>query len=94
MDKLACRNSPPLNICNEREVDALAAALDCLVIDLYEAVAFVGDRPCCIRAYVERRIGRGVPAATTGPGPSEVPPVWSDHAMTRAGLARTRTPSR
>jgi hypothetical protein len=77
MDKAQCRHSPLLHICNEREVDALATALNCVATDIYEAVAFVGDRTCCIGTYIEKRIERDVP-----PRPllklCALPPVWEE----------------
>jgi hypothetical protein len=84
MDKTTCHDdSPPFNICNPREVDQLATALHCLATDLYEAVAFVGDSPCCIRSYIEKRFTRdSLPRALIKL--CDLPPVWEDEVVTHA----------
>jgi hypothetical protein len=49
-----CPGTAHLNICNDREVNRLAVALDSLPTEVYEAVAAVADRICCIRAHVRK----------------------------------------
>jgi len=79
MDKVTCRATLPLNICDEREVNALASTLNCLALDVYEAVAFVGDRRCCIRSHIERHIARDVSRQALIKL-RELPPVWKEDA--------------
>jgi len=56
MDTTSCQRTTHerLNICDDREVDALCAELDCQRTNIYEAVAYVGDYVCCVREYLAR----------------------------------------
>lgn len=51
-----CVESGQLNLLSDWEINALAAALACLPTDIYEAVAYVGDRICCIRSHVQKTL--------------------------------------
>jgi len=62
MDITRCRDGVQLNICDRAAVDQLCAVLNCAPTDVYQAIAFVGDRLCCIQDYVRRTVHRhGVP---------------------------------
>ena len=54
MDITDCHAGAQLNICDDTAVDRFCAALTCLPADVYQAVAFVGDRVCCIQDYLQR----------------------------------------
>jgi hypothetical protein len=79
-----CPENGRLNICDDREVNTLSAALACLPTDVYEAVAYVGDRICCIRLHVQKTlapsVGRQVRVKVC-----ELPSNWAD-APTTVGI--------
>ena len=67
-----------LNIADDREVAALAAALGCLPTDIFGAIAAVGDRLDAIRRYIQSTLGhererRPCRLVWTA---DDLPPVW------------------
>jgi len=58
MDITDCHDGVQLNICDDAAVDRLCADLSCAPTDVYQAVAFVGDRLCCVNDYVRRNAHR------------------------------------
>ena len=70
-----CVESWRLNICDDREVNTLSAALACLPNDIYEAVAYVGDRICCIRLRVQKTLTPSV-GQQTRVKVCELPSAW------------------
>jgi len=78
MDARKCRESEQINICDDLEVDRLSDDLKCHPTDVYEAIAFVGDRICCIRSQVQKTLAL---IASQHDGRIEVcdlPPLWGD----------------
>lgn len=51
-----CKVSAKINICDDDEVHRLCVVLNCCPGDLYRAVAYVGDRLCCVRAHIEKNV--------------------------------------
>jgi hypothetical protein len=82
MDRTKCRGTEQLNICNDREVNHLSIALDCLPTEVYDAVATVGDCICCIRAHV-RETMRPIRARRDRMNVLNLPPLWN--TLARAG---------
>jgi len=75
MDKSKCHGTAQLNICNDREVNHLSVALDCLPTEVYDAVAMMGDCICCIRAHV-RKTTRPMHAPHERINVLNLPPLW------------------
>jgi len=70
-----CHDSAQLNICDDQAVDALSAALKCLLpTDLYQAVAMVGDRICCIRLFIRKTVTRNIGGQHPRSNVYELPP--------------------
>ena len=64
MDITDCRDGVQLNICDATAVERICATVSCAPTDVYEAVAFVGDRLCCVTDYLRRTVhSRGAPRA-------------------------------
>lgn len=72
-----CRDTAQLSICDDGQVKHLSAALDCLPTDIYQAVAFVGDRVCCIQAYIQKALATVAPRRTRIKV-GELPPTWDE----------------
>lgn len=87
MDITDCRAGAQLNICDDTAVDRLCAALSCLPADVYQAVAFVGDRVCCIQAHL-RRAGRSEDARPLRGGVQVLP--RAHHGREHCGHAARR----
>jgi hypothetical protein len=58
MDITDCRHGAQLNICDDDAVERFCVSLDCAPVDVYQAVAFVGDRVCCIGRFLRRPLER------------------------------------
>ena len=77
MDTTSCRKSAQaqLNICDDVAVNRLCAALNCRPTDIYQAVAYVGDRICCVREYVRQSTAPDL-ARSARINLYDLPPMW------------------
>jgi hypothetical protein len=64
MDITDCHDGVQLNICDASSVGWICATASCAPTDVYEAVAFDGDRLCCVIEYLRRTVHcHGAPRA-------------------------------
>ena len=64
MDTTDCHAGVQLNMCDASSVDWICATASCAPTDVYEAVACVWDRLCCVIDYLRRTVhSHGAPRA-------------------------------